>query len=327
MQSSTFHKDTGSNLLTSGNPLTARFTVPIVGLTASSQLAINSNTGPTYFSGYMPGSGIVWNTASSTYADPVISSGSNTLTTLYSAGSPVTAAASNVAGITFTPSSTSDVYEITARSTFYVNGGGGIAYAKLTDGTTSLDESQYRTDATNNVVYTFTMTGLYVPTSTSPVTIKIQNKATSLGTGGTTMRMGDIEGSGFASIFWIVRKVVPGQNAPILVGSVTSNSTGAERIERAYITNPSGTATISSQSGSWLTSATRSAAGLVNLVWPSTNWSAAPTCVVSQGPDLGGWAYIATTESTTGVSVRTETPSGGGTNADGGFRIICMGPR
>lgn len=112
------------------------------------------------------------------------------------------------------------------------------------------------------------------------------------------------------------------QSAPILVGSVTSNSSGAERIERAYITK-SGACTISTQSGSWLTSATANGTGRCDLVWPVSTFSAAPSCITT---NAGTGTRLASTNptSTTGVSVFMTNPN---SLEDNNFNIICIGPR
>jgi hypothetical protein len=114
------------------------------------------------------------------------------------------------------------------------------------------------------------------------------------------------------------------QRASTLVGSVTSNASGAERIERATIAN-SGTATITSQSGSWLTSATRSSAGVIDLVWPSSTWSSAPTCIVATvAPNADRQVVITNAETTTGMSIGTTNTT---TPTDYPVRVICMGAR
>ena len=117
------------------------------------------------------------------------------------------------------------------------------------------------------------------------------------------------------------------QRAPTLVGSVTSNSTGAERIERATITN-NGTCAISSQSGSWMTSATFSSTGLCNLVWPASTWSSAPTCTCTAAQTGGSGVHCSWNSgvpTTTGVSTWTVNGANGLVNTN--ISLVCMGPR
>jgi len=112
--------------------------------------------------------------------------------------------------------------------------------------------------------------------------------------------------------------------APVLVGSVTSNSAGAERIERIYIASGcnSSPCTIASQSGVF-TSVTRSSAGVFVVNYPSATWSSAPTCVSAL--HNGSIIEIQAVPSTTSLTVNTK--NAGGTLIDAGFSLICMGPR
>ena len=119
---------------------------------------------------------------------------------------------------------------------------------------------------------------------------------------------------------------VANQRAPTLIGSVTSGSTNAERIERAKITN-SGTPTISSQSGSWISSLTDNGTGDTTINITSGMFSAAPTCVATGvRSSFAVPLSFETTISTSAIRVRTFDTSGSGA-ADLAFEIICMGPR
>lgn len=117
--------------------------------------------------------------------------------------------------------------------------------------------------------------------------------------------------------------------APPLVGSVTSNSSGMERIERAKI-NCDGSAAITSQSGSWLTAIGNNSSGGCALTIASGIFSATPSCQVTiEGNGSGVFGEITSTSAT------SVTPYcqfwNGSTIADctGGYdaQIICMGPR
>ncbi len=132
-----------------------------------------------YFSGLIAAARY-WTTTSNTYVDGTIDSGSNTLTTLTSAGLTVTAGASNIMGITWTPSSNTAVYLVTASSTFDNSSSGVNNYAKLTDGSVTLDEAATQIPGAGAFV-PFKLSGIFAPASSSPVTIKIQIR-TSAGT-------------------------------------------------------------------------------------------------------------------------------------------------
>jgi hypothetical protein len=122
------------------------------------------------------------------------------------------------------------------------------------------------------------------------------------------------------------------QPAPLLVGSVTSNSSGLERIERATITPTDGsTCTITSQSGSWISSTTPTAAGDCTLNVVSGLWSSSPACTltvtVNDPATIGVAKFL--TKSTTAMRFQTVYQNGSTTTQTflGPTDIICMGPR
>lgn len=138
----------------------------------------------TYWSGYIANSN-TWSTTSGTYVDPS-PSGTNTLTTRFSNSLTVTAAASNLPGITFTPISSSAVYMITANFTGTGTTGGAIAAYRMTDGTQVINTTGSEPGAANEYFPT-TLTGIYAPGTGSAVTVKIQIATI----GGGTARIAD----------------------------------------------------------------------------------------------------------------------------------------
>ena len=120
--------------------------------------------------------------------------------------------------------------------------------------------------------------------------------------------------------------------APLLVGSVTSNSSGTERVERAQISCGS-SSTIDSQSGSWISSIGNITSNRCTVTIATGMFSATPICTAS----------YKTTETTTlrgvNLSVASATSfsigdvyyvSGSAPSASTGtdtWYIICMGPR
>lgn len=113
---------------------------------------------------------------------------------------------------------------------------------------------------------------------------------------------------------WIPMTSVSGNN------SVISNA--AERIERASINN-NGSASITSQSGSWISSVNRSSSGTIDITIANGMFSATPTCVCSQEGIAG---YYCTSNPSSATSVTTFTTSGAGAT-DRPIQIICMGPQ
>lgn len=152
------------------------------------------------------------------------------------------------------------------------------------------------------------------------------------GSGGTLGTSGAAGGNGAAG-YIEVTEYYGAMNAPLLVGSVTSNSTGMERIERVKVGTTacsSSPCTIASQSGSWVSSVTRTGTGAYTLNIASGIFSATPTChctsnayasanTVCSGPTSGG------TPSATRWDFNTIDLANAAT--DSGFEIICMGPR
>jgi hypothetical protein len=136
--------------------------------------------GTYYYSGYMTSTG--WNTSTTTFADPTINSGTNSLTQRYGTIT-VSAAASNLPGITFTPSSASAVYEITVSMTLTNSTANLDASLSLTDGTTQIVTAVTQQAGSTLAVQWVTMTGIYAPGTTSAVTVKTQMAA---GAGGTS---------------------------------------------------------------------------------------------------------------------------------------------
>jgi hypothetical protein len=110
-------------------------------------------------------------------------------------------------------------------------------------------------------------------------------------------------------------------------GTVVTNNTSMERMERVSVsTCTSSPCTISSQSGSWVTSVTRSSTGLYAINFASGIFSSAPTCItnatVSPPGTVSALQGIPTTSS---VSVGTRNISD--VQTDYAFSTICMGPQ
>lgn len=126
------------------------------------------------------------------------------------------------------------------------------------------------------------------------------------------------------------------QSAPLLVGSVTSNSTGIERVERARVYWSSGTPTIRDQSGSWLGTATDTGTGQTNIAMTSGLWSSVPACWCKYQITLTSGSTVyrdcqATATTTTNLRVTAfaldSTAHVGFEDATDNLDIGCMGPR
>lgn len=117
------------------------------------------------------------------------------------------------------------------------------------------------------------------------------------------------------------------QRAPLLVGSVTSNTAGLERIERVRVgtTCTSTPCTISDQSGSWVTSITRASTGNYTINIASGMFSGTPICTFGMS-GITNATIVVNSESSTAINILTYTGSTGALT-DTSFRVICMGPR
>jgi len=116
------------------------------------------------------------------------------------------------------------------------------------------------------------------------------------------------------------------QRAPTLVGSVTSNSTGAMRFESATISN-TGTPTLVNQSSSWVNSLTDNGTGDTTVNFTAGTFSSTPWCTCSSYD--GDFAHCSL-DATTAISsslVRVQTDSNGSSAADRQFILMCIGPR
>lgn len=150
-----------------------------------------------YWSGTIS-SAAAWTTTSTTYVAGT-NSGGNALTTLVSNGLTVTAGGSNVCGITWTPSSSSAVYLVSASFCGRNNTAGDFANFRLYDAGNSIaiDENCCAEPPTSGQ-FPFKLSGIYAPGTGSAVTISVQ-----LGvTGGGTAQ---INGPGFPLYFTIVQ--------------------------------------------------------------------------------------------------------------------------
>lgn len=113
-------------------------------------------------------------------------------------------------------------------------------------------------------------------------------------------------------------------SAPLLVGSVTSNSLGAERIERATLFNNGSTCGITNQSGSWIASSVRNNVGQCTHTFNAPAFSAPPTCSCSIIGTAGASCDIFSQSSS---NVAVFTTNGANTYVDYAVSLICMGPR
>lgn len=117
------------------------------------------------------------------------------------------------------------------------------------------------------------------------------------------------------------------QNAPILLGSVTSQYSGPIRVETAVLNCDSGSA-ITSQNGSWISSIGNVSAGACAVTMASGMWVSSPQCFV-QVIDNSNPSVVVTTNSisTTNVTVDCDNSSSGTDCTAYDFNLMCVGAR
>jgi hypothetical protein len=197
----------GSNnvgLLLPAVPSAGALTTDISGNLGVSQLIPGSfNYAQAYFSNPS-----IWSTTSSTFTDPT-NTGGNTLTIRKSNGIGLTAAASNVCGITFTPASNTAVYQVTATiATLTQTTSSATGNAQLTDGTTVIAAGAEVYSGSGSIICPTTLTGIYAPGTTNAVTLKIQ-----LAVSGGNVEINQSNTTGASVVEWTVVRIdslIPG---------------------------------------------------------------------------------------------------------------------
>lgn len=184
-----------------------------------------SGTALAYGSAYF-GPSAQWTTTSSgVFADPTFSGTAGFSTSGRAAGGiTITAAASNLPGITFTPSSASAVYFVAARFQL-TSSASASAIAQLTDGTVIIDASGVATAtiAGNTFGNPCALQGIYSPGTTSAVTIKIQLGSENAGT--AYIAPGVTYGTAGTSLEWTVFQlplnIISSVSSSLIGGMVT----------------------------------------------------------------------------------------------------------
>lgn len=108
--------------------------------------------------------------------------------------------------------------------------------------------------------------------------------------------------------------------------TVVSNNSSGERIERAYIAN-NGTASITSQSGTWLSSVTRNGAGDVTVNIAGGIFSGTPSVSIIAVDNSAREITLSTTTPISSTVFRVLIVNTLFAGADDDFVVIAMGPR
>lgn len=277
---------------------------------SSAEQAVSASSLPGSWAGYHDND-CSWTTTSGTLVDPSADASCTFTERNNNNFGSVSSAGSKIPGIVFTPKRAGRV-QICATINSHTTA--GTAGFTLMDGTTEVFEMIN----TSTVGATTSGCGVYNATDTSPKTLKLQMRVS----GGNTLTLGV---AGYAkTVDWVLVDLDYGFTVPILIGSVTSNSSGQERIERATITN-SGSPVVSSQSGSWISSLSLLSTGRLTVNFAAGAFSGTPTCSCT-----GTTAVYCTVDGASTISSSTMTfftHNDLGATANSNIQIICMGPR
>lgn len=315
--------DTGAleehNTLTATTPMTfasgdavwLHAKVPISGWMA--ETAYRPDIMPGSWSGYHSGATCSWARTSAALGSFTADADCTLVEQVNNNFGTVSTSGSVLPAITFTPKRAGR-YHVTAVPMVHSNNASQSAQLRLTDGTTNYAEIEV--EASSNARRAPTLGAVVNATSTASITLEIY--------GATTSGAVNVNTNGAMAIKWNIVALDQSFPAPVLVGSVTSASTGAERIERAEIRYSGGTPSVFSQSGSWISSVTDVGTGQASP--QISGFSSAPVCVCSSKETTASGA-ICLISGTSATQVQIRLRDNAGTLLDEDFTLICMGPR
>ena len=314
--SSAYTKGTGTGLFINNARVNIYLRFPIQGWSAESAFRVEQAN---QFANlrWTGNTGCNWSTTSSTWVDLPQNTSCNTPIAL---GKGLEAATTKTPRIQVS-SLPAGNYMVIAQGVFLPDNAGTACRYRISDGTnfrgyTQLSTSSAADDRTGTVI------GVFNYTSTQgALTFAMQSQRDA---GSANCLIGNADSTTEFSMSIIPMNTVI--NTPILLGSVTSNSsTTAERIERAQVTVSNTAAAIVSQSGSWLGVTNGASAGLTTGTYSGFSSAPSCTCTVIGAATTSATHCIFTAEPTTSTILISRNRAGAAENGD--VNIICMGPR
>lgn len=289
---------------------------------SQTETAVRADQSAAYFNGSLVGAGGGWAYTTGAFADPTVATTSSTLTSMAVSGMTVVAESTKLPAITITPSRPG-AFQVCSSLNITNSGAAGTGTRlRLNVGATVIATGSNLTSPVTNYTMQETLCGIYEAASTAAFTVKWQ--------GYDTANTTSITQSADIPITWTVVGVSQQLPAPLLVGSVTSNSPGLERVERVTL-GQSGTSapTVTTQSGLWIGTPTRSAVGQYALPVTSGIFSATPTCTCGAGTaGTNIIPCVATATSTTNINISTANNTNTAwVDAGGPITILCQGQR
>lgn len=287
------------------------FSISVYRFPTSNELAVRANEGPTWGTlKYAATTNCSW---SSTTASMSAFSADTDCPTASVSGS-ATAPGTKIPGMVVS-NIQPGTYKVNVTSGFYAGAstsGAQRCLFEVYDGTSSGGMGRLGENENLGLDYGMSISGLFTYSSVqSSKTFEIR----------ANKEQGNSDCGVYASTADFVMTIEPISQsvaAPILVGSVTSNSSGAERQERAEV-NCDASSSITSQSGSWLSAIGNRSGSGCSITIASGMFSSTPACT---------FTVKATTVQATAVNMTSATAGtvyGAAADFDG--YLICMGPR
>lgn len=185
--------------------------------------------------------------------------------------------------------------------------------------------------ASSSVGFPVMVCGDFTFTSNGQKTLRLRYEQDATATLNGSNIVADADATiGQRDIHWTVYPKTQAESQAFIPGSVFSNSTAVMRVEGATIAN-SGTPSISTQSGTWMTTPTDNGAGDTTLNIVSGIFSATPWCtctgVVANGTLSNAQCKISSDTGPSATQVRIVTGNTIGSATDINFNVLCMGPR
>lgn len=241
-------------------------------------------------------------------------------------------------GVAFNAPTAGNVLACASFSHTLVNSAGTIidAYFQIAETSntaiTILSEGKSRVGSSNSIasstiVHPLRVCGTFSFASAGKKTLRLMYEQENTGTPSSNLILADAASThGQRDIHWEVYPISQAIPAPLLVGSVTSNSSGLERVERASIAN-NGTCSITSQSGTWISSVSHPGTGQCVLNFTAGIWSAGASCVATQRSSVSNGICRLNSTSPSNSTINIVCLNSSFVAADYDFDVICMGPR
>lgn len=148
-------------------------------------------------------------------------------------------------------------------------------------------------------------------------TIKLQTKASA-----GTVTLG---GNGGSAVEWTIMQVSPQTNMPQITNSVASPATNGVKLASAKIANPSGTCSVSTQDGTWISSVSHPATGACTINYSTFSVAPVCQCTCSDTGASGLFCNVRAEPSTSTAAFRCFNTAGSG--VDSNMYVTCVGAK